>query len=214
MMKRGLITLFAIIISLATFAQGSSEAKSILDKAYSIYENSKGIKIDFEFAAMENNAVHLQQKGVAMVKGNKFKIEAKDVETWFDGKTQWILLKEYGEVNVSEPTMDEVASISPTALLGMYKNGYTLSQPTSTKVNGKDASVIKLTPSSSRSDFRNISVAIDKTNHTIIQVLLTLKNGVENKIDIMSYNTNYNFSDSDFVFNKSKYPNAEVIDLR
>lgn len=214
MMKRELITLFAIIISLTTFAQGSSEAKSILDKAYAIYENSKGIKIDFAFAAMENNTVHLQQKGVAMVKGNKFKIEAKDVETWFDGKTQWILLKEYGEVNVSEPTMDEVASISPTALLGMYKNGYTLSQPTNTKVNGKDASVIKLTPSSSRSDFRNISVAIDKTNHTIIQVLLTLKNGVENKIDIISYNTNYNFSDADFVFNRSKYPDVDIIDLR
>lgn len=213
-MKKTIITIFAIIFSLSTFAQSSNEAKSILDKAYAIYKNSKGIKIDFSFSAIENNSTYMQQKGVAMVKGNKFKINTNDVETWFDGKTQWILLKEYDEVNISEPTIEEVASISPTALLGMYKNGYTLSTPTTQKVNGKDANVIKLTPLSSTSDFKSITVAIDKANQTIVQVLLTLKNGVDNKIDLTSYNTNYNFNDADFVFNKTKYPKAEIIDLR
>lgn len=213
-MKKGIITLLTIFISLASFAQSSSEAKSILDKAYAIYENSKGIKIDFSFSAIENKSVYMQQKGVAMVKGNKFKIEANDVDTWFDGKTQWILLKEFDEVNISEPTMEEVASISPIALLSMYKNGYILSSPTNEKINGKEVNIIKLTPQSRSSEFKSITVAIDKTNQTIVQVLLTLKNGVDNKIDITNYNTNYNFNDVDFVFNRAKYPNAEVIDLR
>lgn len=213
-MKKVLLTLITIIISLPHFAQGSSQSRNILDKAYANYENSKGIKIEFSFAASENKTVHMQQTGVAMVKGNKFKVETKDIETWYDGKTQWILLKEYNEVNISEPSIEEVASISPTALLGMYKSGYTLSEPINSKVNGKDASAITLTPTNSKSDFKQITVAIDKSNQTIVQVLLTLKNGVDNKIDITSYNTNYNFNDADFVFNKTKHPDVEIIDLR
>ena len=71
-----------------------------------------------------------------------------------------------------------------------------------------------MTPSNNQSDFKNISVAIDKSLNTIIEVNLTLKNGVKNQISISNYNTNYNFADSDFTFNRGKYPKAEIIDLR
>ena len=213
-MKKLITTLFSLLVIATTFAQNSSEAKAILDKAYANYEQSKGIKIDFSFSAVENKSTYMQQKGTAMVKGNKFKIDTNDVETWSDGKTQWVLLKEFNEVNISEPTMDEIASISPVALLSMYKSGYTLKAPSNKTINGKNVYIIEMTPSNNQSDFKNISVAIDKSLNTIIEVNLTLKNGVKNQISISNYNTNYNFADSDFTFNRGKYPKAEIIDLR
>lgn len=213
-MKKGIITILALIVSLTIFSQNSDKAKDILDKAYSTYEKSSGIKIEFSFVAEEGKTIQMQQKGTAIVKGNKFKIETNDIETWFDGKTQWVLMKEYNEVNISEPSTEEIASISPTALFGMYKNGYTFGSPVSKTINGRMASQILLTPANNQSEFKNIEVAIDNEKNTIIQVKLVLKNGVSNKIDITSYNTNFRFNDSDFILNIKDYKDAEVIDLR
>lgn len=208
------ILLASLLISLSAFSQSSQEAKAILDKTYQIYESSKGIKIDFSLEAIENGRVQAEQKGVAMVKGNKFKIESDEVEIWFDGKTQWILMKQFEEVNVSEPTLEELASISPTALLSMYKSGYTLAIPTDKTINGKKVKEIKMTPNSNKSEFKDLSVAIDTSKNVLVQINLTMKNGMKNKIDFITYNTNYNYSDTEFAFDKAKHKDVEVIDLR
>ena len=214
-MKKYIFTLAALLIAAFSFAQTSAEAKTILDKAYSSYENSKGIKMSFSVATTDENGTAYQaQKGTALVKGNKFKIEMPTIDTWFDGKTQWVLMKDLNEVNISNPSPEEIASISPLALLSMYKTGYTLKNPVTKTVNGKSASVIDMTPTMSKSDFNNISVAIDKKTNTVLQVNLTMKNGMKNKIDISDYNANYNFPDTDFVFDKGKFPKVEIIDLR
>ena len=214
-MKKYIFTFAALLFAAFSFAQSSVSAKNILDKAYSAYENSKGIKMSFNVATTdENGSAYQDQKGIALVKGNKFKIEMPTIDTWFDGKTQWVLMKDLNEVNISNPSSEEIASISPLALLSMYKTGYTLKNPVTKTVNGKSASVIDMTPTGSKSDFKNISVALDKKTNTVLQVSLTMKNGMKNKIDISDYNANYNFADADFVFDKSKYPKVEIIDLR
>ena len=145
-----ILSLSAAIVS----AQSSAQSKSILDKAYGTYESSKGIKAEFTFAAMENNTPQMQQKGTAVFKGNKFRIETASLNTWFDGKTQWVLIKDFDEVNISEPTLEEVASVSPLALLSMYKTGYKLGEPAEKTVNGKNAYLIELTPTNNRSEFK------------------------------------------------------------
>lgn len=214
-MKKYIFTFAALLIAAFSFAQSSSSAKSILDKAYGVYENSKGIKMSFNVATTDENGTAYQaQKGTALVKGNKFKIEMSTIDTWFDGKTQWVMMKDLNEVNISNPSAEEIASISPLALLSMYKTGYTLKNPVTKTVNGKSASVIDMIPTGNKSDFKNISVSIDKKTNTVLQVNLTMKSGMKNKIDISDYNANYNFPDSDFVFNKDSHKGVEIVDLR
>ncbi|MGI6048753.1 MAG: LolA family protein [Petrimonas sp.] len=214
-MKKYIFTLAALLIAVFSFAQSSSSAKNILDKAFSAYENSKGIKMSFNVATTdENGTAHQTQKGTALVKGNKFKIEMPTIDTWFDGKTQWVLMKDLNEVNISNPSSEEIASISPLALLSMYKTGYSLKNPVTKTINGKSVFVIDMTPTMSKSDFKNISVAIDKKTNTVLQVNITMKNGIKNKIDISDYNANHNFPDTDFTFDKNKFPKVEVVDLR
>jgi outer membrane lipoprotein-sorting protein len=136
------------------------------------------------------------------------------IDTWFDGKTQWVLMKDLNEVNISHPSNEEIASISPLALLSMYKTGFTLDTPASGIINGKNAFVINMSPTGSKSDFKKISVGIDKKTNSVLQVDITLKNGMRNKIDINDYNTNYNFTDTEFIFNKDQHKGVEVVDLR
>ena len=215
MKKPFFISAILFLMASFSFAQSSGEARKILDKAYNAYENSKGIKMSFDLTTTEANGTAYQsQKGTATVKGNKFKIEMPAIVTWFDGKTQWVLMKDANEVNISNPSTQEIAAISPLALLSMYKIDYTLKAPVSKTINGKSADVIEMTPTGTKSDFKNVSVAIDKKSNTVLQVNLTMKNGTKNKIDISNYNANYNFSDTDFAFNKSNHKGVEIVDLR
>ena len=208
------ILLLALIPVFAS-AQNSAEAKKILDKAYNLYEESNGIKLSFSMTVTETSgSKYPTQSGIALVKKNKFKLETDNMETWFDGKTQWVLMKDTDEVNISNPTSKEVASISPLALLSMYKSGYTLGNPASKINRGKSVYQIEMTPTTQQGDFKRISVLVDKQNSSILHVELTMKNNSKSNIDISNYNANNNFPDATFVFNKSLHPNAEVIDLR
>lgn len=60
------------------------------------------------------------------LEGDKFTFRGDGVTTWFDGHTQWSYLSSADEVNVSEPTPEELQSINPYALLSLYEQGYKL----------------------------------------------------------------------------------------
>ena len=60
------------------------------------------------------------------MKGDKFLLETEGVTTWFDGRTQWSYLASSDEVNVSEPTLEELQSINPYSWLSLYKQDYKL----------------------------------------------------------------------------------------
>ena len=214
-MKKISLLITAILFTAAVSAQNSARARAILDNARTTYEQSNGVSFNFRIVTGDaNGKSYPAQSGKAMAKRNKFKLEMPDAETWFDGRTQWVWVKSTNEVNLSQPTNEELTSISPTVLLNIYKNGFTLADPVSKTINGKNTSVIKLTPTSSRSDFKQIAIAIDTKNNAVVQIQTWMKNNTRNIIDITNYNTNNNFPDSMFVFDKSKHPGIEIIDLR
>lgn len=214
-MKKIILTFTALLALALLHAQTAADARTVLDKAYSAYENSKGINILFTITTTgQDGTKYPPQKGSAQVKGNKFKIETSTINTWFDGKTQWVLMKEMNEVNISYPSNEELATISPLALLSMYKTGFTLNPPVSKTVNGKSALVIEMVPTGNKSDFKKISVAIDARDSSVVQVDITLKDGMRNRIDVNSYNTNFNYSDAEFLFNIDQHKGVEIVDLR
>ncbi|HHT29515.1 MULTISPECIES: LolA-like putative outer membrane lipoprotein chaperone [Petrimonas] len=214
-MKKIILTFTALLALALLQAQTAADARTVLDKAYSAYENSKGINILFTITTTgQDGTKYPPQKGSAQVKGNKFKIETSTINTWFDGKTQWVLMKEMNEVNISYPSNEELATISPLALLSMYKTGFTLNPPVSKTVNGKSALVIEMVPTGNKSDFKKISVAIDARDSSVVQVDITLKDGMRNRIDVNSYNTNFNYSDAEFLFNIDQHKGVEIVDLR
>lgn len=224
-MKRLLLITTTLFITLASFsqksisqrstAQVSSDSKAILDRAYNAYRASDGIKLSFKlYVTDQNGEAYRPELGTALVKGDKFKISTSSTDVWFNGKTQWVLIKNANEVNITNPTDEEIATISPLALLGMYQKGYTLKKPVSKTINGKSSYVIELVPAKSNKEFVSVHVAIEKRSNTIVQVILKLKNGATNKIDITNYSSNNKFADSEFTFNKNSYKRLEIIDLR
>lgn len=211
-----IISIFSILfLSGYTFSQNSNDARSLLDKAYAIYEASDGIRLSFKSTMTDKDgATYAPQSGEAYIKGDKFKLEMETMDIWFDGKTQWVLMKDVNEVNISTPTGNEIAAISPLALLGIYKNGFTLKAPASKTMNGRTTHLIDMIPVTPSKEFKSITAAIDKESGNIIQVTLVMTDGMKNTIDISAYNTNHQFNDATFRFDKNDHPGVEIVDLR
>lgn len=214
-MKKSILLISIFLLAFALFAQDSPDARKIVDRTYNKYISSEGIRLSFVFTTLDAEGTEYDsQKGVASIKGDKFHIEMENMDVWFDGKTQWVLMKGIDEVNISNPSERELAAISPLALLGIYKDGYILKAPLSKSINGKRVTQIEMNPVNGNREYKTISVFIDKSNDRLVQANFTMNNNMQTKIDITDYNDNYKFSDSTFVFDKKQFPNVEIVDLR
>lgn len=214
-MKPGIPLLAALLLSLPLFSQSNAESKAIMDKAFAGFETSKGIQLSFKTSSQDADGNTYQpESGTAFIKGNRFKLEMESMNIWFDGVTQWVFIKEANEVNISKPDGQEIAAVSPLALLGMYKNGYMLKAPISKTIKDTPVWQIEMIPSAGNRDFKVVVASINKKDHTVMQVILTAANGMKTQIDLSGYNANHQFDDALFRFDKTTYPGVEIVDLR
>lgn len=214
-MRTFILSISALFIITLCHAQGSTKSKTILDQANQQYEKSEGIKLVFTMNTKESDGTNYEpQPGAAFVKGNKFKLDLPYATTWFDGKTQWVLLKDANEVNISTPTEQELTIISPLALLNIYKSGYILKEPLNKTINGQEVSEIEMTPTDKSQELKTISIAINNKTLAVAEIKFTLKSGLQNKITISEFNLNEKYPNEFFMFNKLINRGVEVIDLR
>jgi outer membrane lipoprotein-sorting protein len=152
--------------------------------------------------------------GTIDVKGAKYHLNVPDIETWFDGKTQWVLQKEYKEVNVSEPNAQEVQQFNPAALLALYKKGYNYNYLGEKTEKGRKVHEVELIPQNNKNDVSKIVLQISAVDAMPAKMQLFYRNKTENIIYINKYRKNINLPDSSFSFDQKKYPKVDVIDLR
>ena len=214
-MRSIIFSLSILFFSATLYAQSSAESKAILDKASQLFEQSEGVKLSFILAPDSPDGGNFEpQEGVAFIKRNKFKLDMPYSTTWFDGTTQWVLLKDANEVNISSPAAEDLVSISPLGLLNMYKTNYTLKSPTTRTFNGNATTEIEMTPINKRQDFERLTIAIDKKTNSVVMVRFTTRDGNKNKLTISNYNSNNKYTNDLFKFNKNNHPGVEIIDLR
>lgn len=211
-MKKNL-SILAFLFSI--FALQAQDAKAILDKANLTYNQAGGITASFTINTedVKRKTVY-SQDGKAYLKGNKFKIDVPDGITWFDGKTQWVYAKGGDEVNVSNPTGEELAGVSPFVLLSLYKAGFKLNYKGEKKEKAKTVYVVEMIPIGKKAEFTKMVVHIDKATNIFTSVNTFGKDGINNQLIITKLQTGVNLPDNTFVFNQKEYPKIEVVDLR
>lgn len=64
-------------------------------------------------------------QGSALMAGAAFAFTTPQLDVWFDGRTQWVFLHSTGEVSITEPTADELATTNPFVVLSAYDTHYT-----------------------------------------------------------------------------------------
>ena len=154
-------------------------------------------------------------EGKILLKGEKFRLETGGITTWFDGQTQWSYVEVNDEVNVSEPTPQELQSINPYALLQLYKQGYALQMGSVTELNAKPVYEVILTAEDKTADFRQISVLVDRQTYRPLRISFVQQgNNALTTVSLASFRDRQSYDDRQFVFDAAAYPSAEVIDLR
>lgn len=198
-----IITVLFLTVSLSLSAKSTtSDAKSILDKAVSKVNLSKGATAKFTISGGKIG----NQSGTISIKGNKFQASTATTMVWFDGKTQWTYVKKNEEVNVSTPSAAQQASMNPYTFINIYKKGYDLSVEKT--ASGKQ---VHLTAQNKNAGIKEMYVLVDN-NYNIKQVKMKQSSGWYS-ISISNL-TSKNLSDAAFTFRAKDYPKAEVIDLR
>ena len=193
----------------------AQNANDILGKAAAAYENSNGISASFTmFTRSAGQNAGESFEGTIQMKGDKFTLVTPDALTWFNGTTQWTYVERNDEVNVTNPTGEELQFTNPALLLNSYKKGFTAAyKGESTAPNGKAAYDVELTPKK-KGDIVKVELQIEKYSNFPARITVTSKNGVSSTIQISQLKTGINQPDRFFVFNEGDYPDVEVIDLR
>ena len=196
---------WALALAMPVVAQNS--ARDILQRAAETFRRSGGVSASFAIRSSEGNST-----GFIRLKGEKFVLEAGGMTTWFDGHTQWTYLPESDEVNISEPTDEELQTLNPYAWLSLYDRGYDVKLlPAESAGQYK----IEMVARSTEAQVSRVVLWLERSALQPVKFALTLSGSVEpTVITVRDYRTRLAYTDALFVFDPREYPTAEVIDLR
>ncbi|MCL1943292.1 MAG: outer-membrane lipoprotein carrier protein LolA [Candidatus Azobacteroides sp.] len=210
----GIITFFILSGGYVFSQQNDKKAREILNGASTAFANAGGIKASFVFT-LENTKAKTNESfnGMISMLGNKFVVETPDYIAWYNGTNQWVYMKTSEEVNMTAPSEDETQMISPSAVLTMYQKGFNCKY-IGEKISGnKKVDEVELVPQK-KNEWKRLVIQVDKITQLPVSIRLYYVNGIANRIEIAKYQIKQQFSSGMFTFDKSKYPNAELIDLR
>lgn len=192
-----------ITMALACVLSYGQTAKEVLDKTAKTVSNKQGITAKFNISGPSFSPTD----GTIQVKGKKFLATTSVATIWFDGKTQWTYVKKNNEVNVSNPSDDELQALNPYNFINIYKKGFSYTM--TTKGNSYE---VHLTATDKKRNIQEMYITVSKSGYVPTQVKMKLRNGWTT-INISSLKAS-KLNDAIFRFNAKDYPHAEVIDLR
>jgi chaperone LolA len=212
--------IFTLILSFCAFllihGQGASQdAKKILDGVSEKFKTFKTVNASFTYK-VENAAGRAlsTKKGTVWMKGTKYRVSFSGQEIFCDGKTVWNYDKAANEVTISN--LDASGStVSPQKLFtNFYDKDFTYFLKGEKKQAGKTLQEIEMTPTDKTKPFSKVNVMVDKTAKTIYSTKVTEKSGSKYSYTVTTLKSNITIADSQFVFDKTKYPGVEEVDLR
>lgn len=191
-------------------AQQDAEAKRILDRMSRTIKQAKGIEIHFTLTNYLHGTPQSSMQGNICLQADKFRLTTQDMITWFDGNTQWSYLTINEEVNISTPEKEELQTINPLAIIGLYKQGYHYQLERTTEKTYE----IVLTAEKEDKQLSDLTLYVDCKTFLPHSVKVREAGKGYNLITIDQLKTGMNWKTDFFTFDKQQYPHAEVIDLR
>ncbi|MCM1072050.1 MAG: outer-membrane lipoprotein carrier protein LolA [[Clostridium] fimetarium] len=147
--------------------------------------------------------------GTALIQGRKFTLDLPGFRTWFDGKTQWTYSEDAAEVNVTEPTPDELAESNPLTIVTASAAHCAARRLEAAAGTDK----VELKPEG-KSAFRKAVVTSDASTNFPKEIVVTMDDGSTVVIRFTSMKKVAKKPDSRFRYVKTMIPSARVVDLR
>ena len=213
-MKKICFFIFSMVFLLLSevSAQGDKQAEAVVDKLLQLMKID-AVSADFVLTINDKSLPQPQVlKGDFTLKGNKLRMETEEIAVFFDGKTQWLYMAQNEEVSITEPDEQEITDINPMAILHNFraKSSVRFAEKAPSDANY----YIDITPKNTKEDIEKIELALNKNNNSVVYIKQKNKNGGTMSLQLKNFKSGVKVPDNVFVFDKSKYPNAEINDLR
>lgn len=192
-----------------------AKAEVVLNAMSERYKVLKSFQADFTYT-IESTQEKIKdvQEGSITVKGEKFKLKIGEQEIFNNMNTVWTYLKGENEVTITDYDPDG-GDITPAEVYNMYRKGfkYTFSDD-ATDADARTNDVIDLVPEDRNLNYFKVRLVIDKKTKELKSWKIFEKNGRKFLYSIAKFVPNVLAKDTDFSFDKTKYPKVTVIDLR
>lgn len=207
-----LIVLFSLPLC---FSQSSDPAaKKILDQASAKIKSYKSVQAIFTLQIQDGQGANQgTKKGTLFMKGNKYVVQITGQEIYCDGKTIWTFDKSANEVTITkvDPSSN---TLSPQKLFtNFYDKDFLYKLNGEQKIGSKTVVEIEMTPVDKTQNFHKVYLYVDKKSHLVSSGKMLDKNNNRYIYTINSLNGNANLTDASFVFEKSKHPGVEEVNL-
>lgn len=205
-MNKFLPIIFLFLISFTTQAQ-DKKAKDLLDQVTSKVKSYNNIIIDFKYT-LNNSKENINQesKGNVSMQGNMYVLNLMGVTKIFDGKKIYTINPEDEEVSISKFNDKDESAITPSKMLTFFNTGYKFSWDIVQNVKGRQIQYIKLTPTNTKDQRKEILLGIDSQTKNIYNLIELGKNGTKTTLTVNSFKTNQPLSKNQFIFDAAKYP--------
>lgn len=196
------LTLLSLITALAALA--APKASELVSAAAAKMRAAKGITV--AFTATGTGA---PTRGTLTIAGNRFAIDAPRAKVWYDGKTQWTWSADAAEVDITEPTIEEVAQVNPYAIISSLASRYKASY-----LGNPSQRTVVLTPAMPNPQIERAEITFGADGFPS-RMNLVMASGEKVKITVTSVAIASSAPPAKtFTHDPAKTPGAEVVDLR
>lgn len=215
MKKFYLTTLISALSLLAISQKSDPAAKAVLDAVSVKFKTFTTVSAKFSYKVENASGKVLSTKtGDILMKGTKYYIKFSGQEIFCNGTTVWNYDKVANEVTISKLDISS-SSITPQKLFtNFYDKDFRSVLNGEKKVGTKTFQEIEMTPIDKSKPFHKVYLMVDKVAKTIYSTKVLENAGNRYTYTVTSMTTNTAIADTQFTFDKKKYPGVEEVDLR
>jgi len=212
-MRTTLILILSMVTTLISAQTKDQKAISLLDEVSAKTKSYKSVKADFSYK-MENKQAKIneEKQGTLLLSGDKYRLTVAGQVVISDGKTIWTFIGESNEVQINNLENKDDA-LTPSRLLTSYNANYKARILTDKTQTDPNIETIELLPNTVKNFIKAI-VAIDRIKKQVSVFSMFDKNGNVFTYKILKFQTDLPVNPGDFTFDKTQFPEVEVIDMR
>ncbi len=206
------LTLLAIFfVSAFASAQDAQKAKQLLDEVSAKVKSYDNVAIEFRYTVRNlKESLSQDSRGNVTIQEDKYVSNFLGTTEIFDGKKKYTIIPEDEEITIESYDPSDQNTFSPSKMLTFYTQGYTYSWDSLLLISGKKIQFVKLKPTDSKSEVKEILLGIDNITKNIYQLIQISKDGTRSELSIISFKPNQALSKNHFTFVANKYSNYYI----
>lgn len=204
-MKKFLSIILSVIFAFPAIS--STNGDRVLSKLIANYKAQSGISANYSISSTQCST-----SGTICMQGNQFRMVSKDLICWFDGKTQWSYSPISQEVNIMEPTSEELQMVNPYSIISNFQSTF---NAVLLKSNDATKHKVSLTPKSKGQEIASVTISVPHKTYLPDLIEFKMMDGTTLTIAISNYKIKQSFNKSTFKYDKSMIPEGTpTVDLR